>query len=94
MLRTLSLRNFHVEVAAHAAVGANGAHFLLGYHGFGLVNIGNGEVGQACAQAPQDTQSDSKNDWFMPLMIVLSKPRPATLSTNWPCTSSQARTQR
>ncbi len=32
----------HLEVAAHAAVGTHGAHFILSHEGFGLINIGNG----------------------------------------------------
>src|SRR5690349_19482954 len=52
------------------------------------------DVGHAWAQAPQLTQSDSKNDFSKLLTIWLSKPRPAMLSTISPCTSSQARTHR
>ncbi|MBK7084493.1 MAG: hypothetical protein IPH53_07420 [Flavobacteriales bacterium] len=51
-------------------------------------------VGQACAQAPQLTQSLLKKLSSVPLAMWLSKPRPAIVSTISPCTSSQARTQR
>jgi hypothetical protein len=52
------------------------------------------EVGQACAQAPQETHSESAKDWSRPLMIFALKPRPCIESTCWPWISSQARTQR
>jgi hypothetical protein len=52
-------------------------------------------VGQACTQAPQDTQSDaSALSDFAPKDTRLSKPRPSIVSAKVPCTSSQARTQR
>jgi hypothetical protein len=51
-------------------------------------------VGQACAQAPQLTQSLSLKLSPVPFAIQLLKPRPAMVSTISPCTSSQARTQR
>ncbi len=52
------------------------------------------EVGQAWAQAPQETHSESSKDWSSPLMMRALKPRPCMLRTNWPWISSQARTQR
>ncbi len=51
-------------------------------------------VGQACAQAPQLTQSLSKKLSLVPFTMWLENPRPAMVSTISPCTSSQARTQR
>ena len=51
-------------------------------------------VGQACTQAPQDTHSEVMNGSSMPGDTRLSKPRPAMVSANVPCVSSQARTQR
>jgi hypothetical protein len=50
-------------------------------------------VGQACTQAPHDTHSLSRK-LVGPAAILLSKPRPCTVSANVPCTSSHARTQR
>ena len=52
-------------------------------------------VGQACTQAPQDTQSlERKSSAAAPALTCDAKPRPAIVSANVPCTSSQARTQR
>ena len=52
-------------------------------------------VGQACTQAPQDTQSEfMKSSPAMPAETRLSQPRPSMVSAKVPCTSSQARTQR
>ena len=51
-------------------------------------------VGQAWTQAPQETHSEPRNDSSMPGDTTESKPRPAMVSANVPCTSSQARTQR
>src|SRR5690554_6430672 len=52
-------------------------------------------VGQACTQAPQDTQSeDMKSSAAAPAETRLSKPLPVMVSAKVPCTSSQARTQR
>src|SRR5215813_7732495 len=51
-------------------------------------------VGHACTQAPHDTHSDVREDSSMPGDTTESKPRPAIVSANVPCTSSQARTQR
>lgn len=51
-------------------------------------------VGQACTQAPQDTQSDSMNVPPAPAATFESNPRPEIVSAMVPCTSSQARTQR
>ena len=51
-------------------------------------------VGQACTQAPQDTQSDSRKDCSMPAVTRESKPRPEIVSAKVPWISSQARTQR
>ena len=52
-------------------------------------------VGQACTQAPQETQSEAKKSSVrMPGETRLSKPRPWMVSAKVPCTSSQARTQR
>ena len=33
-------------------------------------------VGQACTQAPHDTHSESRNDWFWLGLTFDSKPRP------------------
>src|SRR5438445_7718118 len=52
------------------------------------------DVGQAWAHAPQETHVESSKELSRPLMMRASKPRPYMESTNWPCTSSQARTQR
>ena len=52
------------------------------------------EVGQACTQAPHETHSDSMNGWSLPAVTLESKPRPAMVSANVPCTSLQARTHR
>ncbi len=51
-------------------------------------------VGQACTQAPHETQSDSMNETPAPAATLESKPRPSIVSANVPCTSSHARTQR
>ena len=52
-------------------------------------------VGQACTQAPQDTQSEvRKLSSDVPARTRLSKPRPSMVSAKVPWTSSQARTQR
>jgi hypothetical protein len=52
-------------------------------------------VGQACTQAPQDTQSeDMKSSPGIPALTRLSNPRPSIVRAKVPCTSSQARTQR
>src|ERR1700730_4557190 len=51
-------------------------------------------VGQAWTQAPQETHSDARKDSSIPGETTESKPRPAMVSANVPCTSSQARTQR
>ncbi|MNN38298.1 hypothetical protein D3C81_1522860 [compost metagenome] len=51
-------------------------------------------VGQACTQAPQDTQSDSMNDWLVPAATRDSKPRPLMVRAKVPWVSSHARTQR
>ncbi len=52
-------------------------------------------VGQACTQAPQDTQSEvSAVSVLAPKDTRLSQPRPSMVSAKVPCTSSQARTQR
>ncbi len=52
-------------------------------------------VGQACTQAPQDTQSlASASSVLAPNDTRLSKPRPSMVSAKVPCTSSHARTQR
>ncbi len=52
-------------------------------------------VGQACTQAPQDTQSEvSAVSVLAPKDTRLSKPRPSIVSAKVPCTSSHARTQR
>ena len=53
----------------------------------------NVAVGQACTQAPQETQSEARKS-VPPGDTRLSKPRPVMVSANVPCTSSQARTQR
>ena len=53
-------------------------------------------VGQACTQAPQETQSEDE-EIVAPRRrrdTRLSKPRPSMVSAKVPCTSSQARTQR
>jgi len=50
-------------------------------------------VGQACTQAPQETQSDDRKS-SAPVAITDSNPRPRTVSAKVPCTSLQARTQR
>src|SRR5262245_35508680 len=50
-------------------------------------------VGQACTHAPHDTHSLSRK-FVGPAAILLSKPRPCTVSANVPWTSSHARTQR
>ncbi len=42
------------------------------------------DVGQACAHAPQLTQSDSKKETSLPLIILESNPRPDMLKTNSP----------
>src|SRR5690606_34027336 len=52
------------------------------------------DVGQACAQAPQLTQSEFRKLSSKLLIIRLSNPRPAMLKTISPCTSSYARTHR
>ena len=52
------------------------------------------EVGQACEQAPQDTQGLSSKVVSSPLMMRAPKPRPCIDNTNCPWISSQARTQR
>src|SRR3954468_9234061 len=52
------------------------------------------DVGQACTQAPQDTQSDSMKEPPAPAAIFVSNPRPSSVRAKVPCTSSQARTQR
>src|SRR3546814_9572432 len=52
------------------------------------------DVGQACTQAPQETQSLSRKLSFWPAVMRDSKPRPSTVKANVPWTSSQARTQR
>ena len=51
-------------------------------------------VGQACTQAPHETHSESRNGCCCDGETTESKPRPAMVSANVPCTSSQARTQR
>ncbi|GIX12240.1 MAG: hypothetical protein KatS3mg118_0199 [Paracoccaceae bacterium] len=52
-------------------------------------------VGQACTQAPQETQSEEKTlSEADPNETRLSKPRPSMVRAKVPCTSSQARTQR
>ncbi len=33
--------DFYIEIATYAAVSTDGAHFFLGHHRFGLINIGN-----------------------------------------------------
>ena len=50
-------------------------------------------VGQACTQAPQETQSDDMKS-LAPVAMTESNPRPSTVSAKVPCTSLQARTQR
>ncbi len=52
------------------------------------------EVGHACTQAPQETQSDSMNVPPAPAATFDSNPRPSMVRANVPCTSPQARTQR
>src|SRR5262245_44917632 len=52
------------------------------------------DVGHACEHAPQDTHAESSNEESMPLMMRASNPRPCIESTNCPCISSHARTQR
>ncbi len=51
-------------------------------------------VGQACTQAPQDTQSDSRKGCCSPAVTRDSKPRPEMVKAKVPWISSQARTQR
>src|SRR6516225_9070320 len=51
-------------------------------------------VGQACTQAPQETHSEARKLSCMPGDTTESNPRPAMVSANVPCTSSQGRTQR
>ena len=52
-------------------------------------------VGQACTQAPQDTQSEvSAVSVLAPKDTRLSKPRPSIVRAKVPWISSQARTQR
>ena len=51
-------------------------------------------VGQACTQAPHETQSESMNEPPAPAATDEPKPRPSIVSANVPCTSSHARTQR
>ena len=51
-------------------------------------------VGHAATHAPHDTHSLPKNGSACDAATRLSKPRPAMVSANVPCTSSQARTQR
>src|SRR5574339_637641 len=51
-------------------------------------------VGQASTQAPQDTHSDSRNDWCWLAETREPKPRPSIVSASVPWISSQARTQR
>ena len=83
-----------LQVAAHAAIGADGARLLRGLDRLDWNMSLIAEVGQACEQAPQDTQVESSNEVSSPLMMRASKPRPCIESTNCPWTSSQARTQR
>src|SRR5690606_23551238 len=52
------------------------------------------DVGQACTQAPQDTQSLDMKSSSWPAATRELNPRPAIVSAKVPCTSSQARTQR
>ena len=51
-------------------------------------------VGQACTQAPHDTQSESMNPTSAPAATLEAKPRPSMVRAKVPCTSSHARTQR
>ena len=51
-------------------------------------------VGQVSAQAPQETQADSRKPWSSPAAMLAEKPRPVAVSAKVPWTSSQARTQR
>ena len=51
-------------------------------------------VGQAWTQAPHETHSESRNGCSCEGDTTESKPRPAMVRANVPCTSSQARTQR
>src|SRR5262245_8669513 len=51
-------------------------------------------VGQAWTQAPHDTHSLDMKLSEAPAATRLSKPRPAIVSANVPCTSSHALTQR
>ena len=52
-------------------------------------------VGQACTQAPHETQSEEKKSSLaIPGDTRDPKPRPSIVRANVPCTSSQARTQR
>ena len=51
-------------------------------------------VGQVSAQAPHETQADSRKPSSSPAAMLALKPRPVAVSANVPWTSSQARTQR
>src|ERR1700742_4951037 len=51
-------------------------------------------VGHAATHAPHEPHSDSMNGTFSLAATRDSKPRPAMVSANVPCVSSQARTHR
>src|SRR3546814_7865044 len=52
------------------------------------------DVGQACTQAPHDTQSLSRKVLFWPATMRESNPMPSIVKANVPWVSSQARMQR
>jgi hypothetical protein len=55
-----------LERAAHAAVRAGGDHAVLAWPSWITDVSVSVAVGQACTQAPHDTQSDSMNGWLVP----------------------------
>src|ERR1019366_9544959 len=70
-----------------------GLEALVGHIRSSVISV-IASVGQLSAQAPQDTQVESRNPPSRPAAMLAPKPRPVAVSANAPWTSSQARTQR
>src|SRR6478609_8180224 len=103
----LAVSRMRLQAASDAAVAAGGRGLVVeafGHRWPHLVGSGSSmfksvvsviaSVGQESAQAPQETQVESRKPLSSPAAMFAAKPRPVAVSANAPWTSSHARTQR